>query len=236
MKVWLWTKRLIIVVVAVQAVGFLLILGMTVFSRYGAEHRVDEPTKEPNCEQYGTRLLDNLKSAVDRGDSECFIRILHKSHLANRGYDLDISAYLAEQLSNPKSVPSLFRDDYVRLEALNIIVPWALAGDLSFDTRGAHTYLREQTESKNAEVRKLALVVLSYYRDDADVETFRKHALAQSDSEVSISVHALAELCSPKAKEALRWALSQDRVKMYLRKYHDKETLTALIARKCPLN
>lgn len=232
-----WIRWLIVGLVGLPALVVVLIFGMTVFSWYGADHRVSKPNEQRNCEPYGTDWLQNLKGTVDRGDSECFVHVLRKSNFSsNRGQQAEISAYLAKQLSDRQVAPPLFQDPYVRLEALNIIVPDALGGDVSFDVATAHTYIRQQVDSRNSEIRKQALVVLSYYRDDADVEIFRNHALAQSDAEVFYSVRALAEHCSPKARGALRFVLSQERVKIYLRKYHDKETLTSLIAQRCPLN
>ena len=236
-KISAWTKGLTVAVLAVAALYVLLIAGMTVFVRNGAQHHVDRPAAKQDCELDRTRLFEGLKSAADRDDPACFVQILRHSGLSSHpAQALEISAYLAKQLSAQEDVPLVFQDHYVRLEALNFVVPDALAGDISFDTTRAHAYVREQTDSDNTAIRNRALVVLSYYRSDDDVRVFRKHAVAQSDEEVFYSVRALAEHCSPKAKEALKWALSQERVERYLQKYHGKETLTSLIAQRCPLD
>lgn len=237
-KIELWAKRVIVVAATIAAVSFLLVLAMTIFSWYGAEPRVDIATVETKCEQHRTGgLLENLKSTVEGHDSACFLRVLREveGSSIDRGMRASVDAYLAQQLSEPNGRPSLFKNDYVRLVALNIIIPAALRGDVSFNVKDAQTYLRKKSEDKNTEVRNQALVVLSYYRDDTDTAIFRKHAVAESDNDVSHSMWALAENCSPKAKEALAWALSQERVKRYMQKYRGKERITEYTTQRCPV-
>lgn len=241
MAIWvkfeLWAKRVIVVAATIAAVSFLLVFAMTVFSWYGAEPRVERITVETNCEQYRTfGLLENIKSTVDRGDSECFLRALREVYLsADSGLIASINVYLAKQLSVHNGMPTIFRNDSVRLQALDMVIPIALIGGVTFNAKGEQAYIREQSESKNTAVRNQALILLAYYRDDTDIEIFRKYAVADSDETVFHSIWGLVENCSSKAKESLKWALSQERVKRYMHKYREKEPITEWITKRCPV-
>jgi len=176
----------------------------------------------------GDALYSELESSWKSGDKECFLRAIDE--LQDRK-DIETGVRVIGGILTDTSAP-LSQDDFSRITALNYFIPEVLRGFDGGDISKYRQYLMEIVSAENrAPVRSLAITVLGYYRNDADIELFSniaKNDKAQ-DSELVASVFSLSNSCSAKAKDALSIVSDSKRLKDYEEKYSQKSALRTLI-------
>lgn len=177
----------------------------------------------------GNALYSELASLWKSGDKECFLRAMDE--LQDRK-DVEAGVRAIREILSDTNAP-LSQDDLSKLTALNYFVPKVFRGFDGGDISKYRKYLLELVRAENsAPVRSLAITVLGYYRDDADIELFTDIAKSDKahDSELVSGVFSLSNSCSAKAKNALSVVAGSQRFKEYETKYSQKSELRTFVS------
>lgn len=194
---------------------------------------------ETGCRSDGRPLMPRLREHVKSGDKKCFVAAIKEAHFAESDVRDEVAQYLAALIDSyysdrPDKV-SILLNEYSRLEALNYVTPYALRREVKVNVGAIRSDVLRETKATHMSTRRTALAVLSYFRDDGDIQIFSEILRTGSDEDVVMAIAALVNNCSPKAKAAISEGLKFPNVRSYLTRYQSKETITALIQSECPL-
>jgi hypothetical protein len=206
----------------------------------GESNKIYHSADESICESNGHALTDRISAYVVKEDKKCFVSATKDAYFAEMNVRDDIARQLAALINSyyqrNKHEPVILRDAYVRLEVLNFLTPYVLRRDLKIDARTIHSDALREVNTDNLSTRRLALAVLSYYRDNGDIHIFKESLKNGGDEELVMAMAALVANCSPIAKKAISDGLAYENVRSYLTRYRDKETITRMIETECRLD
>ena len=191
-----------------------------------------------SCPEKSIGLSKRLESTLSLAEPNCFLAVVEDIHFSrNRTEVFKATSLLAKRLDNyyRGHTDGVLHEPYTRLSALNVITNRVLTNQLKFDRKLIRTDVMELLSTDTPEVRSMALTILGYFSDDADISIFLQHIKSGSEEEIFHAITALAHHCSPKAKTALREGMKYQSVRKYLEKYKEKESITSLLSRECPI-
>lgn len=224
-KIRFFLKILLVILVSlvIIVIAILLIQG-----KFSTEIGIPISEKHQNkiCgDMQGTKIYERLQSEWIKEDRECFLRDMERLYEYK---DVSVGMETITQLLEAQA--GLFSDDTAKLEALNYLVPLVLMGNgKKFDVQKYRYYLYDIIQSDDSVKRAKAVMIMGYYRNDADISIFENIVMNSDDSNLIAGIVALANNCSPKAKEALSRVRGSKNVISYRERYGDKEAVTKLI-------
>jgi hypothetical protein len=177
--------------------------------------------------------LESLKFFIGSNNEACFLEVLERAHFSSLEEKQDLSAWLRQSVLDTQVQQEL--SDYARLKVLNFVIPVELWQRHDVDHESDRFFLGEKVNSNNVAEQAMALTVLGYFRDDRDIRVLRAAAHSEYEEIMVSAIVALADNCSPAAREALRDVLKRENVQEYLEIGRGKQSINELINNTCPL-
>jgi uncharacterized protein (UPF0147 family) len=160
-------------------------------------------------------ILKSLKICWAIKDADAVNHLVNESMEIANTNSAEIVTWLREMIDNDAS---FYANDKVHLPALNKIIATSdRKKDYPSKTKDREYLLSVIKKNKSDSDAFIAIAVLGYFANDADIPIFVQHAKSDKEIMMMFSVHALLDSCSPKAIEALQEISSDPSVKEYVR-------------------
>jgi len=157
-------------------------------------------------------LLSILKACWAKKDRKSFISIMNLTVEKKQANEKEINSWLRHQIDND---PLFSNDKQIHLLALNKLIP-NVENIKGYAQREQDRAYLTSIANSNYEYAFVAILVLGYYLDDADVPLFVSAAESNSEFKKQFSIESLIRSCSPKAKSALQEVVSFPSTAKYL--------------------